>query len=218
MQRTGIPAITRSHHTAVEWAAKWTMDVALASLLLLLVAPILIAAVLLIVVLDRHSPFFLDERVGLGGRHFTCLKLRTMRSDPSLLATYLATHPEEARRFRESSKVLHDPRKTKLGVFLRRSSIDEIPQLLNVLRRDMAIVGPRPPLPAEFDARGPEGSDVTLVRPGLTGLWQISGRSSLPLDERIRIDTYYAHHWSIGMDVTILLRTPVTIVSARGAF
>ncbi len=198
-------------------AVKRTMDLVIASCMFVGALPVMLAAAAAVVLADRQWPLYLDERVGLGGKRFRCWKLRTMRSQPGLVEAYLETHPEEREEWLAFRKLKDDPRKTAMGAFLRKTSLDELPQLVNVLRGQMSIVGPRPISPTEFAERGPERFALATVRPGITGLWQIKGRSSLDPRERVMLDSYYARQWSIAMDVKILLATPVAVLTARGA-
>lgn len=196
---------------------KRAIDVLMAAPMLLVAAPIVLLAALAILMLDRHRPFFIDQRVGKGGTLFRCLKLRTMRSDPALLVRYFDANPEELDRYQRTRKLSRDPRITPLGRFLRNSSMDELPQLWNVLRGEMSIVGPRPLGPAEFVERGIDAEPLKLVRPGLTGLWQVSGRSNTSLARRVALDNQYATSWSLALDLRIVLATPVAVLLARGA-
>jgi len=157
---------------------------------------------------------FHQERVGYRGRPFTVLKFRTMVADAEerlreLLDRNEATGP--------LFKMAHDPRVTKFGRFLRKTSLDELPQLVNVLRGDMTVVGPRPPLPREV-AQYEEWQMARLeVRPGITGLWQVSGRSELPFEDYVRLDLFYIENWSLAFDLFIIAKTLPTIISRRGA-
>jgi exopolysaccharide production protein ExoY len=172
----------------------------------------------LIAVIDRQSPFYVDRRVGRGGREFGCFKLRTMRCDDFVLHSYLAANPGESKRWVEDRKVERDPRVTRLGAVLRKLSIDELPQFLNVLVGDMSLVGPRPLSRREFIAR-PEVSQRLLgqVRPGITGIWQVAGRSTISNQRRVVLDDEYARAWSLRGDVLIVLKTPLAIVARTGA-
>jgi len=199
------------------WGAKRVIDIALSLGLLLLTGPVLVAATVLIASIDRQRPFYIDERVGRNGWLFKCIKLRTLRPDSVLLASYLRQQPAEAARYGDSRKLVNDPRKTRLGAVLRKLSIDETPQLLNVLLGQMSIIGPRPLAPDEWRARGAAARDLLLVKPGLTGLWQVSGRSELTMDERVRYDSQYARDWTLLLDLKILLITPFVILAGRGA-
>jgi lipopolysaccharide/colanic/teichoic acid biosynthesis glycosyltransferase len=199
------------------WGRKRAIDLAIGAPLFVASLPIVAAACVAIALIDRHKPLYTDMRVGRDGTPFRCFKLRTMRRNQELLDSYLAANPHEATEYDRTRKLAKDPRVTRLGKFLRKSSIDEMPQLLNVLMGTMSLVGPRPLAPAEFTRRGRFRKPLTEVRPGLTGLWQVSGRSDLPLDRRIALDHYYARHWSLRLDAAIMLRTPLVMLRARGA-
>jgi exopolysaccharide production protein ExoY len=204
-------------HSVLEWGLKRTIDLMLALVLLM---PLIFACVVagsLIVLIDRQPPLYLDRRLGRQRKEFQCIKLRTLHRDEALLDRYLASHPEEADCYARSRKLRRDPRTTRLGVFLRRSSLDEAPQVINVLLGHMSMVGPRPVARAELGARTGAAAYLPLVRPGLAGLWQISGRSALPPSERDRLDAEYVNHWSIRLDLLILLRTPHAVFSGYGA-
>ena len=151
---------------------------------------------------------FSQPRVGLHGRPFDCLKFRTMiPGAEAALEAYLQSNPAARREWDASRKLQHDPRISSIGRFLRRSSLDELPQLLNVLRGDMSCVGPRPVVQAELPRYGVHMADYLSVRPGLTGLWQVSGRSHLSYDDRVALDADYIKHWTLMRDVVILFKT-----------
>jgi len=197
---------------------KRSADVLVVVVIAPLATVLLAVAAILIVVVDRQRPFFVDTRVGRGGRRFGCYKLRTMRSDDVMLSSYLAEHPDEALRWAESRKIDHDPRVTRLGAFVRHSSLDEVPQFLNVLLGQMSLVGPRPLSEREFVVR-PADSQRLLeqTRPGVTGLWQVAGRSDISAAERIALDDDYASGWSLRGDLRILLQTPRAVLAGAGA-
>lgn len=195
---------------------KELVDRTLAAVLLLLLAlPML--AIALTVRLDSSGPaLFRQQRVGRFGDHFTMLKFRTMRADSEALRA-------ELEHLNQNSdgllfKVKEDPRITRVGSFLRRTSLDELPQLLNVLGGHMSLVGPRPSLPEEVEEYPPEVKRRLLVKPGLTGLWQVSGRSDLPWDEAVRLDLGYVDNWSMGLDLSILARTGTAVLRGTGAY
>lgn len=201
-----------------EWPAKRSIDATLSVFLLIVTSPILLAITCAILIADRHNPLYFDERVGRKGRTFRCVKFQTMRSDPDILANYLAAHPEEAETYRICRKLAHDPRPTKVGAFLRKTSLDELPQALNVLAGQMSFVGPRPVTHREWIQRQALDQELLVsVRPGITGLWQISGRSDLSDHERIALDSRYARDVSLALDMKILARTPVAVLSRKGA-
>ncbi len=153
--------------------------------------------------------FFAHERVGFGGRRFKCVKFRTMVVDAEArLAEHLAADPQARKEFAEMRKLRNDPRIVPgIGHFLRKTSLDELPQFINVLRGDMSIVGPRPVTPPELEDYGLHKKTYLRTRPGITGLWQISGRSNVSFEERVRMDTEYVDSWSMGRDLSISLRT-----------
>ena len=193
--------------------SKRLIDAVLSIALLVLSVPVLAIAGIAIVLTTRRSPVLVQRRVGHLGREFPMLKLRTMCPGAS-------DEPETPLVPGEVfvAKTPDDPRVTSIGRLLRRTSIDELPQLLNVLAGQMSLVGPRPALPAEV-ARYPGSWQRRLaVKPGLTGLWQVSGRSDVPPRRRAAIDRYYVRHRSLALDCTILLRTFAATLSMRGAW
>ncbi len=210
-----LVADTASTHST-RLVAKRILDITVALLLAPFALVIVALASAVIVIVDRHAPFFVDRRVGRMGRQFGCLKLRTLRSDPALFDSYLAAHPEEAYLYEIERKLEHDPRKTSVGNVLRKLSVDELPQLINVLGGQMSLVGPRPLSPREFDARGSLGESLEQVKPGITGLWQVSGRSDLSHEDRVALDDWYARFWSLGLDLSIMLHTPLAVLRHRG--
>lgn len=191
---------------------KRVMDLVLGSIATVLALPVVALAAVL-VKLDSAGPaFHVEARVGRRGKLFPCFKLRTMYVDaPQRLAAYLAANPgaqEEWERYRKLRS--HDPRVTRVGRFLRRWSLDELPQLWNVLRGEMSLVGPRPYLPDEVVLLGADG--MLDVRPGMTGLWQVSGRNALDFRTREQLDRWYVSNWSLWLDLLVLLRTFPAIV------
>ncbi|HEX3614295.1 MAG TPA: sugar transferase [Sporichthyaceae bacterium] len=181
---------------------------------LVLVAPLLAVVGFAIWSHDGGSPFFCQTRVGRGGRQFRILKLRTMTVDAESRKAELLHHNESGGVL---FKIVQDPRVTPIGQILRRYSIDELPQLLNVLRGEMSLVGPRPPLPEEVSEYSADMRRRLLVRPGMTGLWQVSGRSSLTWAQTEMLDLRYVENWSLSYDLLILARTFRAVISARGA-
>lgn len=201
-----------------EWPAKRTFDAALACLVLVAASPLILFTSFAILIADRQRPFYLDERVGKNGKIFKCIKFQTMRSDPAILAEYLAANADEAELYRRCRKLVNDPRPTALGAFLRKTSLDELPQAFNVLTGDMSFVGPRPISQQEWIQRHPFDQELMAsVRPGITGLWQVSGRSDLSDAERVALDSRYARDISLLLDMTILARTPVAVLGRKGA-
>jgi lipopolysaccharide/colanic/teichoic acid biosynthesis glycosyltransferase len=200
---------------------KRALDVAVSVPALVLGAPILAAAAIAI---KRDSPgpvFFVQNRIGLDGRVFRILKLRTMfiDNDDSAHAAYVESLiTGEARRWEGGLyKITDDPRITRVGRILRKLSIDELPQLFNVLRGDMSVVGPRPALPREVALYDDTAMQRLAVKPGVTGLWQVSGRNELSFHEMVALDIAYAQTWSVGRDLQILVRTPAAVLAKKGA-
>ena len=194
-------------------------DIAIAAPALIVTAPLLAAVACAVKLQDGGPALFMQPRIGLDGGIFTLLKFRTMVQDgPDRLAQLLRENPAAAREWAEKQKITNDPRITPLGRFLRRSSLDELPQLLNVLLGHMSIVGPRPMLVDQPKVYGPAYDAYCRARPGITGLWQVSGRNDILDFERwIDLDLEYARTWSLWVDLRILLKTVVVVLLARGA-
>jgi lipopolysaccharide/colanic/teichoic acid biosynthesis glycosyltransferase len=164
------------------------------------------------------NPIFAQQRVGRGGKLFRCYKFRTMiNGAEQVLADYLEQNPAAREEWRLTFKLAHDPRITPIGHFLRKSSLDELPQLFNILRGDMSLVGPRPIVPAEVPRYRSRIRAYYTVRPGLTGLWQVSGRNLVSYRRRVAIDAAYARKASIALDLIILVKTVGVVVVGRGA-
>lgn len=188
--------------------AKRLFDIAVAGLALLFLLPAFLAIALAIKLLDPGPVFFRHTRLGRKGVRFSCLKFRTMAVDADRrLERLLTENPHVAAEWFASQKLRRDPRVTPLGALLRKTSLDELPQLLNVLRGEMSIIGPRPITRAELLRYGRDRRYYLLVRPGITGLWQASGRSSLGYEERVRLDRAYLEHWSWLQEFRILALT-----------
>jgi exopolysaccharide biosynthesis polyprenyl glycosylphosphotransferase len=199
----------------VDWAIKRTFDLVVASTLLVLGFPIW-ALIALAIKLDSRGPIlYRDVRIGLGEREFGMIKFRTMLHGAERLRDRLEPRNEASGAL---FKIRDDPRVTRVGGLLRRYSIDEIPQVLNVLRGEMSLVGPRPLPLRDFQKLEPWHRKRYHVLPGMTGLWQISGRSELDFDDLVRLDFYYLEHWSIWLDITILLKTIPAVLAQRGAY
>ena len=199
------------HRFRVKRAVDWV----LAALLALLALPVLVGVGLAVALTSRGGLFYLSERVGRGGRIFRMIKFRTMRVGADREVPALAEGNDAAGPL---FKMRTDPRITRVGRVLRRYSLDELPQLFNVLCGHMSLVGPRPALPHEVAAYEERMRRRLLVKPGMTGMWQVSGRSDLPWDEAVRLDVYYAENWTPFLDLLILARTVRAVVSGRGAY
>lgn len=200
-------------------ALKRILDVIVAALLLVLALP-LAAAIALAIVLEKRGPvFFAHTRIGKGKRRFRLWKFRSMVVDADwLLARHLEAHPDNLAEWREMHKLKDDPRVTRVGRLLRRCRLDELPQLVNVLRGEMSMVGPRPIVEEEIPKYGPVFPLYVQVLPGLTGLWQVSGRTHGNYRDRTELDMQYMRNRTIGMDLLILLKTVRVVIFGRGAY
>jgi exopolysaccharide biosynthesis polyprenyl glycosylphosphotransferase len=198
-----------------DYLTKRTFDFVVALLLLIVLSPFLLLISLTVFVSSRGPVFYKSRRPGIGGEPFSCLKFRTMRSDAEQVQDDLESLNEATGPL---FKIREDPRLTAIGRFLRRYSLDELPQLLNVLAGQMSLVGPRPLPQRDFDQLEEWHKKRYLVLPGITGLWQVSGRSELDFDDLVRLDFLYLERWSIGLDLAILLKTVPAVLSRRGAF
>ena len=187
--------------------------------LLIVLSPLFLVLALLVRLSSGGPVLFRQKRIGRDRRLFDCVKFRTMYKDAEQRLNDMLAGDETLRaEWLKYARIPNDPRVTPIGRLLRRFSLDELPQLWNVLRGEMAWVGPRPYLPVESDRIGDSIDTIVRVRPGMTGLWQVSGRASLPFKERLTLDEYYIRNWSLWMDFSILLRTLRAVVSARGAY
>lgn len=194
------------------------LDIVIALAALVFFLPVFILIAVAIKLMDPGPVFFRHRRVGLGGKTFGCWKFRSMVVDAEArLAAILASDPEAAREWAETQKLTDDPRVTALGNFLRRSSLDELPQLFNVLMGEMSIVGPRPIVENEAARYGQHFALYCLVRPGITGLWQISGRSDVHYFERVLLDVRYVSSRTMLRDIRIILLTVPSVLAARGS-
>jgi len=215
----GLPLIhvDRPTYEGATRILKKSFDLVGASVLLLLFSPVFFAIALAVKFTSPGSIFFLQDRVGLNGETFRMIKFRSMvRDAESKLAALRAQSQDAGNTVLFKQK--NDARVTKVGKFIRRFSIDELPQLVNVLKGDMSLVGPRPPLRAEVDKYEDDAKLRLLVKPGMTGLWQVSGRSDLSWEDTVRLDVYYVENWSIASDLMILWRTAKAVVSSAGAY
>jgi len=191
---------------------------AVALLLLLMISPVMLVITFLIWRRDGAPVLFAHYRVGQDGKLFRCMKFRTMlRNSEQVLSELLATDERAREEWARDQKLTNDPRITGVGHFLRKSSLDELPQLLNVLRGEMSLVGPRPVTVGELTRYGKVRWHYLSVRPGITGLWQVSGRNNTTYDERVALDRRYVEQKSLWMDVGILFKTVKVVVAREGA-
>ncbi len=196
---------------------KRLFDVVFALGALIFVAPLVCLIMLAILFLDGCPIFYRQVRVGRHGRSFSCLKFRTMVRDADVrLAELLSTCPKSQKEWLDAQKLSNDPRVNRLGRFLRKSSLDELPQLINILRGDMSIVGPRPIVHEEAVRYGRSLRLYLTTRPGLAGLWQVSGRNSLSYQERVQLDVRYIRTMSARLDARIILKTVAIVVTGKG--
>jgi exopolysaccharide biosynthesis polyprenyl glycosylphosphotransferase len=194
---------------------KSMFDVSVAALLLVLLTPLFLLTAL-VIRLDTGGPvFFRQVRVGRGGASFRMFKFRTMHTDAEARLAAMSRQNEHAGVL---FKIRADPRVTRSGRLMRRYSLDELPQLINVLLGEMSLVGPRPPLPAEVEQYPHDMRRRLVVKPGMTGLWQVSGRSDLSWEDSIRLDLRYVENWSLTVDLVILIRTATAVVRGSGAY
>ena len=214
-------ALLRVHNNLRRWPARLTkriFDTLVALVLIVLLSPLLLILSLLLLG-DGGKVIFSQKRVGKNGRAFDCFKFRTMALDAEdQLKLLLAQSPELREQWDKDQKLKDDPRVSDLGSFLRRTSLDELPQLINVLQGQMSLVGPRPIVEAELQRYGSEASYYLMVRPGMTGLWQVNGRSNIDYESRVYLDTWYVKNWSLWYDLVILIKTIRTVFSTQGAY
>jgi lipopolysaccharide/colanic/teichoic acid biosynthesis glycosyltransferase len=187
---------------------KRVFDIVFSLSVLIVCAPIYLVLAIAIACTSSGSIFYIQERVGKNYRRFGCIKFRTMIPDADRLLHKMMAESEDLRQeFSENFKLKHDPRITKIGKFLRMTNLDEFPQFINVLKGEMSVVGPRPLVPEEIERYGRAIDRVLTIRPGVTGLWQVSGRNDIPYDQRVRIDVSYVKRRSFWLDFRIIIKT-----------
>ncbi|MEJ0063736.1 MAG: undecaprenyl-phosphate galactose phosphotransferase WbaP [Alphaproteobacteria bacterium] len=197
---------------------KRAFDIAVSGTALLALAPVF-AVVALFIKRDGGPVFYSDRRVGTGGLSFGCLKFRSMvMNSNQVMKEHLANNPEAAKEWNEFQKLRNDPRVTAIGTFIRKTSIDELPQLINVLKGDMSLVGPRPMMIDQAEIYGPDVSFYHQMQPGITGLWQVSGRNHVSFEKRVQFDRWYVSNWSLWHDIAILCKTPAVLLFRKGAY
>ena len=199
--------------------AKRVIDLALTMSGGLCLLPFLLVIALLVAVDNRGRGIFAHRRIGRGGREFKCYKFQTMVPNAQeALEKYLSANPEAKKEWEENFKLVNDPRVTKLGSFLRRTSLDEMPQLWNVIKGEMSLVGPRPIVAKEIERYGDNFKEYAMCKPGITGIWQVSGRSDTTYEERVAMDTWYACHRTNMLDLKYLFKTVKIVLLGKGAY
>lgn len=201
------------------YLGKRALDLLIVFAILPVAAPVCLIIGAIVLLTSRGPMFFSHRRIGRHGEFFSMWKFRTMRvNNAEVLDRYLAEHPEARTEWMMTHKLRRDPRVTRIGRFLRKSSLDELPQMWNVLLGNMSLVGPRPVVAAEVEKYGDDFACYTKVKPGVTGLWQVSGRSRTTYEERIAFDCSYVRNWSLWGDIKILFHTLGCVISSDGAF
>lgn len=200
-------------------ALKRSLDIILCCAAMPIILPLGLLLALLVIMSSKGPAIYKHERIGKNGRPFTIYKFRTMVENADLaLNQCIEQNPALAQEWEENHKLKDDPRLTRLGCFLRKTSLDELPQIANILKGDMTLVGPRPIVEAETPKYGRYFAEYCENRPGLTGLWQTSGRNNTTYSQRVAFDHYYLNHWSIWLDLWILAKTIPVALIGRGAY
>jgi lipopolysaccharide/colanic/teichoic acid biosynthesis glycosyltransferase len=199
--------------------AKRSFDIVASLCAIIMFLPLIAAIVLLLKWKNDGSVLFKQTRIGFAGRQFACYKFRSMVADADrVLKEHLASNVAARHEWENTQKLKDDPRITPVGRFLRTTSLDELPQLFNILVGDMSVVGPRPIVQSEVSRYGSDFAAYAAGRPGLTGLWQVSGRSDCSYPERVALDTRYVQQWNFGLDLKIVMRTFHTVLARRGSY
>lgn len=205
--------------SVVDQYLKSLFDYTMAIILVIVFSPLLLLLYSVVFIVTKGHPLFSHERIGYQGKKFNVWKFRTMYLDADerleiLLETCIPCREEWEKDF----KLKNDPRITKIGNFLRKTSLDELPQLINVLKGEMSLVGPRPIVEDEIPKYGEYYNYFTAVKPGISGLWQVSGRNDIDYDERVQLDVWYVRNWSIGLDMEILIKTAIVVLDRKGSY
>jgi Undecaprenyl-phosphate galactose phosphotransferase WbaP len=217
----GVLGFVTSHKLTMFWnlGIKRFMDITIVILGGIIILPLLLIIALLVKLSSPGPVLYKHTRLGINGKYFTAYKFRSMVLDADKkLEELLASDPASREQWEKNHKLRSDPRITIIGKFLRRTSFDEFPQLLNILKGEMSLVGPRPIVDAEVKKYGEDYARIFSVKPGLTGLWQVSGRSDTDYNERVSFDTYYLQSWSIWLDVWVLFKTFSVVIKGKGAY
>ncbi|WP_279481916.1 exopolysaccharide biosynthesis polyprenyl glycosylphosphotransferase [Aureimonas sp. SK2] len=197
---------------------KRTVDITLTLAALLFLSPLMLLIVVAMKISDPGPVFFGHKRVGFDGRHFRCYKFRSMATNSAeLLQRLLHSDPAARAEWEATQKLRNDPRVTRIGRFLRETSLDELPQLFNVLRGEMSLIGPRPIVDEEVHRYTHRFDAYKRTRPGVTGMWQVNGRSNTSYTSRVKFDSYYVRHWSLWLDIQILIKTVKVVMNREGS-
>ena len=214
-------AVLRIRNNLKRWPTRLTkrlFDTVVSAALLVILSPLMLCLAYLIK-RDGGSALFAQQRIGKGGKPFACLKFRSMKvGAESALKELIAQDADLQAQWLKDHKIKNDPRITPLGHFIRKTSMDELPQLWNVLKGEMSLVGPRPIVQAELDKYGDDVGYFLMVRPGMTGLWQVSGRNDMAYEQRVYLDTWYVKNWSLWYDLVILFKTVSVVLKRSGAY
>ena len=216
--RTNLFAIQNALQNKFNIALKRSLDIFLILFALTLLAIVFIIFALIMKFQEPNEKIFCSQpRLGLNGRHFRCYKFRSMCMNQDFMSEWLKENPDEEKYYKVFKKYKNDPRITKIGKILRKTSLDELPQILNVLKGEMSIVGPRPYLPSELPDLEKYIDIILSVKPGITGIWQVSGRSDVDFETRAKMDTWYMKNWSIWSDIVIIIKTFKVVLVRKGA-
>jgi exopolysaccharide production protein ExoY len=208
-----------AHQPPIGGAIKRGFDIVSAATGILLLSPLLLMLAMLVKFSDGGRVFYGHSRIGRNGDVFQCLKFRTMvENGDEILAAHFARNPQSREEWLATRKLQSDPRVTRAGAVLRKLSLDELPQMFNILRGDMSIVGPRPVVKDELELYGPAADYYLKSRPGLTGLWQVSGRNDVSYGTRVAFDRHYVENWSFIFDLKIIVKTVPAVFSSRGSY
>ena len=197
---------------------KLILDILFAFFLIIFLSPLFFTIILILFFFSKDKVFYHQNRIGFNGKKFRLIKFRTMSSDDGILSEYLDNSPEEKKMWLAKQKLFKDPRITKIGLFLREFSLDELPQIFNILKGEMSFIGPRPIIQSEVKKYGTNFELYKTIKPGVSGLWQVSGRNNTTYEERVNFDIFYIKNRSFLLDVKIFFKTFVAIFSRNGAY
>ncbi len=209
--------ITKKISKTIYLAIKRIFDIMCATLGFIIASPIFIIVGIAIRIEDGHSPILVQKRIGKHGKEFKFYKFRSMVPHADEILMEMLKDPKTKQEYDINKKLDHDPRITKVGQFIRKTSIDELPQLINIIKGDMSFIGNRPYLPREKNDMGSYFDEIVKTKPGLTGYWQTSGRSDVTFQNRLKLESYYSNHANIKMDIKIFFKTFTVVFKRKGA-